>query len=164
MARRRRGRGFSKWSALYIVGLILGIGAVMSLALFQSIVKKIEERRYEIVTEALSCNTADSTACSMTLPSPHVAPDTDELFVRQVNPSGGDRTSESTLGEDGLTLVVSGLSRSTDYDFQVRYERKRQLRADRLNKTLGEPPILFMVIAAIGLIGTAATWKASYNM
>ena len=164
MARRRRGRGFSKWSALYIAGLILGIGAVVSLALFESIVEKIEELRFEAVTETLSCNTGDSNACSLTLSDAHIAPDTDELFVRQVNPSGGDRTSESTLGEDQVTLVVSGLSRSTDYQFQVRYERQRQVRSDFLNKTLGEPPILFMVIAAIGLIGTAATWKASYNM
>lgn len=136
--------------------LTLGIAFAFLALILPDIVSSAENARTDAAAEALGCTTgADEATCDLTLSEEHAYADTTALTVVETSPGAGDRTSNTTVGEDRVTLTVAGLSAtSTPFTFDVDYSVVDPDISAMLNGVLSR----FGILIVLGLLAVMVFW------
>ena len=140
----------------------LFLGMMLVLGQLPTIVPLAEDARTDDASEsALVCTTgAAATACSFTLAQIHEYNDTTQMTVTETAPGSVDRTANTTVASDRVTLTVASLATSTAYTFTTAYKIQAADISGPLNDLLRFLPLLIplglvalVLIAAIRGLG-----------
>lgn len=147
--------------------MLLGFMALIVIAVLPLITERNTEVRTDSAQDAgLMCTTgAGETSCDITLSDESAFADMSGITVTETSPGSGDRTDDSTLGDDRLTISVSGLSPSTSYAFTVDYLVVNSQVADAtgLDGFLAALPLIFAAGTILLTVG-AAIWVLRSSM
>lgn len=144
--------------------IALWLGMMLVLGQLPTIVPLAEDARTDDATEvALVCTTGIAdTSCAITLADIHEYNDTTQMTVTETAPGSGDRTSNTTVAADRVTLTIASLATSTAYTFTTAYKIQAADISGPLNDLLRFLPlliplglvalVLIAVIRSLGLI------------
>ena len=88
------------------------------------------------------------------------------MTVTETSPSSADRTTDTTVGADRVTLSLTGLAATTTYTFTVDYEKvdAQASTATGLPDFLILAPIFFvLMMLVIGVIVGGAAMSRTFN-
>lgn len=135
----------------------LGLAFAFLVVLLPDIISGAEAARTEDASEALNCSTGVSdTSCDLSLTDEHAYAGTTELTVTETSPGSGDRTSDSTVGTDRVTITVASLATSTAYQFDVDH----RIVDPNVSAMLDGVMSRFGILIVLGLLGVMVFWIA----
>jgi hypothetical protein len=129
--------------AIFIMPLLFGA--------FPNVLESLGLARSAATSEAgLGCSTGvGETACSVTLAAASAFDGMDLVTVTETSPGSADRTGDSALAENGVTLTVGNLAPSTAYTFGVSYRTVRDGVPAALNAAMQGPLQVLLGFAGV---------------
>ena len=157
------------------MSILIGISALFGLllctafaiAFLPNVADLVNTARTDPTTQTgLTCTTDGAGACTITLADAHMHSDTSGMTVTETSPSSADRTTDTTVGADRVTLSLTGLASTTTYTFTVDYEKvdAQASTATGLPDFLNLAPIIFvLMMLVVGVIVGGAAMSRTFN-
>tara|TARA_Y100000590_G_scaffold2797_2_gene3701 strand:+ start:1410 stop:1880 length:471 start_codon:yes stop_codon:yes gene_type:complete len=149
-----------------ITVMTFGLGAIFLIIMTPTIFSHTEELRTNPVTDTGStCTTGGSdTTCIINLSKVHAFDDNSNITVTETSPSSADWSTNTTLQSGGNSILISGLTSSTSYVFNISFFEVDSLVDSRLNQMLRFVPLGVVLIIIIGLIlGITSTSSRKFS-
>ena len=150
-------------SALF--GLLLC--TAFAIAFLPNVADLVNTARTDPTTQSwLTCSTDGAGACTITLADAHMHSDTSGMTVTETSPSSADRTTDTPVGADRVTLSLTGLASTTTYTFTVDYEKvdAQASTATGLPDFLNLAPIIFvLMMLVVGVIVGGPAMSRTFN-
>ena len=148
--------------------IIKGVTAVvillLSFVITSSMMEQVNQANEDVRTQArtatgLGCTVAsNATSCDITLPSKHQYDTLARATVTETSPgSNVNRTSDSTLGSNRITISITGLTASTSYLFTVNYYELAQ----GVNQNTADVMSLIPLFMVFGTLIISILWLLS---
>mgnify|MGYP000873020758 CR=1 FL=1 len=150
-------------SALF--GLLLC--TAFAIAFLPNVANLVNTARTDPIQQTgLACTSDGAGVCTITLANQHMHSDTSGMTVLETSPSSADRTVDTTVGSNRVTLTITGLAATTGYIFTVDYEKvdAQAAEATGLPDFLNLAPIIFvLMMLVVGIIIGGATMSRTFN-
>ena len=103
--------------------LLYSLVMIVLAVILPDVMDAAETARTELATQTgMSCTPgAGETSCDVTLDTEHAYAITDGMTVTETAPGSTDRTDDTTVGADRLTLTIAGLTALQPYTFTVEH-------------------------------------------